>query len=200
MPIPESPAFYLAAPFFNPVQLKLVQEIEQIFMEQQVRLISPRLQDENKKPGPLSAEDAAVIYRRNIQGLHSADYVLAVVDWLLPTSQEIRVVNFHRGEGECEEIKSVSGLASGPLNIPDAGTVYEMGYAAALLQSRIGCQGYVAGTPKTLLFVPKPRKLNLMLTQGVSGFIQGFRHLEKFLSFGKLNFGTVPTKWTGGNI
>lgn len=193
------PKFYLAAPFFNSAQLKLVMQIEQVFMEQNVTLISPRLQDENKKPGPLSAEDAAKIYKRNVDGLHAAQYVLAVVDWLLPDNQFVGIIG---GDAlPSKGTRPIADILAGPLNIPDAGTVYEMGYAAALRLARASeVPEDARDFPWTLLFVPKPRALNLMLTQGVSGFIQGIEHLQKFLNFGNLNFEIVPTEWTGGNV
>jgi len=66
----------------------------------------------------------------------------------------------------------------------DPGTVWELGYAFAL------------GVPNIYAYTTIPtRGLNLMLTQGVDGFLQGLPSVFKFLQEMKSGIDTEAKKW-----
>jgi hypothetical protein len=63
----------------------------------------------------------------------------------------------------------------GPLNLPDTGTVWEMGFAYAvnMFSRRMDIYGFTTR--------PRTDKLNLMLTKSCKGVISGLEELTKFL-------------------
>lgn len=157
------PQFYLAAPFFNEAQIEIVSRIENMMRMHGVPLFSPRQTPENKKP-KLTDEDAAEIFRNNIKGILDCQAVLAVMDWAMPEGQHLFV---------CEGRGDVT-VTSPPLNIPDVGTVFEMGYAFG----RRPIYGFTLRK--------KGEKVNLMLTQCLEGVIYGWDDLISFLNKGRI--------------
>lgn len=199
--------WYLAGPLFNPVQVDLLEKIEATFAAADVPLFSPRLCDENKVKGPLSSDSAARIFSRNWEALLDSRGMLAVVDWLLPKGQEIR----QTGKFTVADPKAADYLTnypelrfcqSGPLNIPDSGTVWELG-ATYALRSKYGPHGKAGPiTPlPVLLFTVRPpnQKLNIMLSQGTDGVIYGLNNLKGYLNGGPKQF-TFISKWEGENL
>lgn len=174
--------WYLAAPFFNPAQVALVERIEQLFEHNCVELFSPRKHPANTSGKPIDADTAEDIFNGNIEGIQKARGVLAVLDYLLPEPQQLRLVapatiddSEHAGSVE------VFRPASGPLALPDSGTVWEMGHAYAMMD--------IVG------FTTNPHaRLNLMLTQSCSGVLCGFGRLATWVA--DKCMGDVP-KWTG---
>lgn len=149
---------YIAGPFFNPAQAELIGYIENTLRAFAVPFVSPRLQGENKKPGPLSASDAETIFTRNLGDIRRSTHMLAVVDWLMPKGQYVSAVLMDETEAD---------RPIGPaLNIPDSGTVWEMGFCLGIRR-----QHYM----RLMLYTErKPEEgLNLMLTQGCHGVIYG---------------------------
>jgi len=150
---------YLAGPFFNSAQIEIVKSIENIFDRYEVPHFSPRklglnAQPTTTKPTP---EQAADIFKNDYQEICRSTHVLAIVDWALPEGQSIHL---HRN--------GTPEIIGPPLNIPDSGTVWEMGCAYAL---RV----------PVILFTHNPSKnMNLMLTQSAKGCIYGFDALHLF--------------------
>ena len=97
--------------------------------------------------------------------------MLAVVDWALPYPQSIRL---------CSEELDIN--VDGPqvlknipsLNIPDCGTVWELGVKYCAL----------AAGPRIFLFTERPPggKMNIMLAQCADGVIYGLPKLKEFLN------------------
>jgi nucleoside 2-deoxyribosyltransferase len=110
--------FYLASPFFNAEQLATVQAIEETFREANVDFFSPRLLDENKE-GPINDAAAASIFRKDVHGIITCNAILANLDWKLPEGQAVALIK--------ENMEAHTGTAFAKLNIPDSGTVFEMG-------------------------------------------------------------------------
>jgi len=172
--------FYLAAPFFNPAQVELVEKIETAFEVNHVPLFSPRKQDSNKKP-ELTDDDAALIFSNNIRGMVQCESMLCVIDWVLPPDQSVVLIgNASTPSGK----NSVGPLRSPPLNIPDAGTCFEQGYFYAKGKKIFG---FTVRDPG--------EKVNLMLTQSMHGVIYGVEMLHAFLNGG--NFNTKYCKSAG---
>lgn len=175
--------FYLAAPFFNQAQVDLCQKIELAFVDHCVPLFSPRSQHGNKTTKIETPAQAAEVFKVNAENIDDCDFLFAVVDWLLPPGQEVRVLGSRYSDVEND---SRTVYESGPLNIPDAGTVWEMGYA------------YAKGIPVLILNLEQT-KLNIMLSQSAKGCIEGLAGLNAFLNQGRLNFNYVSS-WKGGLI
>lgn len=186
------PAFYIAAPFFNPVQLQLVKDIELVLGHSGIEFFSPRLQAENEKRGPLSPEDAATIFRRNVDGIQAATHMLAVVDWKMPENQTVAVVTWTPA---LDKDISVSKY----LNIPDSGVVWELGFAQALNLQAL--RGYGRPGPRIILYTERPKEapLNLMLTQRTAGVIRSLQGLQCYLNLGNPDSKYLE-QWEGRNI
>lgn len=173
---------YIAGPFFNPPQVELIQSIETAFCDTKVPFFSPRLQTGNKAPGPITPERAAEIYAVNVETLRECDWVLAVLDWKLPEFHELRVYK-----------PSVQEFGP-PLNLPDTGTVFEMGFAAALMRP-------------TVIYTERPpeQALNAMLTQPAIGVVSDIWQLTALLAYVHLNgfkqaaVHELLPRWTGKN-
>jgi len=203
--------FYLASPFFNAEQLATVQAIEETFREANVDFFSPRLLDENKE-GPINDQAAASIFRKDVHGIITCDSILANLDWKLPENQTVELIEKVGPEDGDEVTKAF-------LNIPDSGTVFEMGAGfmrtylsiqfrrtAAFDPSAIcrNCAEYLPGKwqgqllevadvldtlagllkpMRTVIYTERPpgSNLNLMLTQGATGVVNGISELAAFL-------------------
>lgn len=161
-------ACYLAAPFFNPQQLDLVQQIEQTFERHKVNCFSPRLQHGNKKVAIESVEHASEIFVENARAINTCTWMLAVVDWLMPPGQDLQVVN---ADGATLRVR-----------VPDSGTVWEMGYAKAL-------------DKRIVIFTSRPpgERINIMLERSAIGVCYGFDALREYILTGP----SALTSWKG---
>lgn len=194
--------WYLAGPLFNPAQVALLEKIEATFAAAEVPLFSPRLCDENKVKGPITSDSAARIFSRNWEALLKCSGILAVVDWLLPEGQEIRQV---RQCGMTNLNPPIGEYTSPSLNIPDAGTVWELGAAYALRSEYgpHGKRGPINPLPILLFTVrPSDQKLNVMLSQGTDGVIYGLSNLGGYLTddVNSRIESKFVKEWEGGNL
>lgn len=172
---------YLAAPFFNEPQLEAVRTAETLMTELAIPFFSPRQQHKEGVPVPIrSAAEARDIFDVNADKLEECEAVLAVLSYLLPENQELAL---------CDSTRS------GRLRVelPDTGTVWEMGYAAGAVKP---VYGWIPGVA--------PRKVNLMLTQGCAGVVQGLDGLKHLLNCIKEHGCEVPPsllpQWEGGHV
>lgn len=142
---------YLAGPFFNGPQHEAAIRIANLCAHYGVKYFSPLLAG----GGPIkSPEHAAEVYSRNCRELNVSAVVLAQLEWLMEPDRQVRVV---------DPIGPTSGIfASPPLNIPDSGTVWELGYAACLKEIRLG--GYKEELEKN------PRKCECRIGSFTCGF------------------------------
>jgi nucleoside 2-deoxyribosyltransferase len=155
--------FYIAAPFFNDVQLGAVKALELIIEEHGHQYHSPRLHPRNagaSKLEKLTQDQAEEIFQDDVKGIVHSNAVIATLDWLLPEND---VVQHVRTTGS--EVKVT------PLNLPDTGTVFEMGYAYSYGRPIFG-----------LTYRPVGDRLNLMLTQSCKAVIYGLDQLRGFMS------------------
>lgn len=166
---------YLAGPFFNPAQLDLIREVEDLLIEAGQHVFSPRqtaesnaLRDNPKNPDLLRA-----VFERNRVELERCDWVFAVLDWLMPVGHELV-----RLEPE-DPMKSPPVGKVTPVRIPDSGTVWELGYANARQKPVLGFT--VAST------------LNLMLTQSCAWICTDRYQVAHVLR-------SLATNWKGDHL
>lgn len=175
------PRVYIAAPFFNPVQVTIVQQIEDLLQLHKYDYYSPRLH--SGSAGLTSAErknyDAwTPIINSNVSELYKCDIVLAVLAYAQPDGWSLCVGQFQETEYAKHgavpfktyiktEIKEVSKV----LELPDNGVVWECGAA------------HILGKPIVGFHPTKPfKEMNLMLSHTIDGFISGFDILHCFLA------------------
>jgi hypothetical protein len=109
------------------------------------------------------------IFQANEDALSECDVLLAVLDYALPEGTKLGLCQ----EGECSS-STLDWHLTTELNLPDNGTVWEMGYCRALGIPVIG-------------FYPEPRApeaLNLMLSHGTEGIVLGWEKLDYFMGLG----------------
>jgi nucleoside 2-deoxyribosyltransferase len=190
------PKFYIAGPFFNEPQLKLIEEIELAFVDHSVPAFSPRTLDRGKGP----AQDDAEWQRRfwnNVENLVDCDHVLAVADFKLPEGARLRIC----AKDNSGEPQITVGFP--PLHLPDTGTVFEMGvqFGMWLVAMRAKIDFYDRerhAERKIVLYTERPltETLNVMLTKSCHGVLHGKKELDSFLNSGDINW-TVPGPWKG---
>lgn len=169
------PLFYIAGPFFNDPQRKMIERIEVAMCDHGVPFISPRQTDQNKKAA-LDDADAKEIFGQNILGMAQCGAMLAVLDWVMPPNKSLRPCDLSPWptstmNGPVDRWEANQDIA---LNLPDVGTVFEMGYV-------------FGDRPIYGFTLRKPGdKVNLMLTQSLEGVIYGFEELDKFLNRGRI--------------
>lgn len=149
---------YVAGPFFNATQLSWLERAEDILTRVgRAEIWSPRKRSYCPPDAPPQVRQRS--FQDNREGLFRADFVLAVLDYLLPHGQELRVVEpAFPGAGGCRAVTKA-------IRQPDLGTVWEMGYANA------------AGRPIVGLFAEPPQTLNLMLAEALRGYLIGLGDL-----------------------
>jgi nucleoside 2-deoxyribosyltransferase len=159
---------YLAGPFFNQAQIKLISDVEDALVATGTDHFSPRKMTLNDKPTTTkpTPEQAKAIFRKDYEEICRSTHVIAVLDWALNPGVELRLVQPRQGHVPEYD------MLSGHLSLPDAGTVWEMGCAYALR------------VPVYLYTVDPSARLNLMLSQSARGVIYGLDHLKTFLGSG----------------
>lgn len=174
--------FYLAAPFFNPAQQSLCTDIEVMFADHGVALFSPRQHKANSSHQKLTTSDALDIFACNVENIDDATHMLAVVDWLLPENQQIRLL-----EQVVPGNFAYPVMKSDALQIPDAGTVWEMGYA------------FARNKPLIMFTTRQNMPMNIMLSQCCQGIVRGMSHLNSYLNQGHLASEKLNSVNTGIN-
>lgn len=162
--------YYLAGPFFNTLQVKHVERFEQFMDDNDIGYFSPRL--ECLCPPDASKAQQEKTFQANKLGIRKGRGVIALLDYLQDGENTIRVCKptalLHEpcpehnasccGYGE-DALQDVD-VISGPLMLPDTGTVFEMGYAEAFSKPILGVRlSEGAGPP------------NLMLARSCTGFV-----------------------------
>lgn len=154
--------WHIAGPFFNEAQRVVIQRIEEILAKNNQAFFSPMRSGIVEKDGS-NAQD---IFGKDVYMMNICHGAIVVIDWVLPEGQEIWLVNPAREGGHAP--------IHGPLNIPDAGTMFEVGYY------------YACGKP-IVLFTLRDRgteKMNVMITRAAEGVVYGYSHLDSWLSNG----------------
>lgn len=176
------PTIYLASPFFNDKQRAEVERLTRFVEDNGWRVLSPSRDGLVIKP-----DDPPEVSKKgfdwNVDAIRRSNAVLAFMDWLTPDGCEIREVSFPKVGSESKLLKDI-GLTemegvptkehptkltkhhSPPLNIPDAGVIFEIGTA------------YAHDIPViTLTYSSKP--LNLMMIHSVIAHCSGEKALAE---------------------
>lgn len=196
------PKFYIAAPFFNCPQLQLVSKIEDAFVDHNVPAFSPRSLDSS---GIADDSEWQRRFNNNIDNLFDCDHVLAVADFEMPPKNNLYILGSPRTSGYLKDYASqgmggplntatVEGRhIAGPLNLPDTGTVFEMGVQFGMwltaVRAKIDFYERDRHTARRIvLFTQRPLTdmLNVMLTKSCHGVLHGFQELDQFLSSGDI--------------
>ena len=171
---------YLAGPFFNDAQVKLIEAAELLLDHHSIPYFSPRKMDLNGKPTTTqpSKETAGAIFRKDYEEICKSTHVLAIMDWSMNPGTCLRVCR-EPAWGEVPSDRQPGGkmmalheVLSGHIAFPDSGTVWEMGCAYALR------------VPVYLLTANPTARLNLMLSQSARGVLYGLVKLDAFLAAG----------------
>lgn len=194
--------FYIAGPFFNQPQIDLIKTIEEILLDNSIPFFSPRQQH---TPGGStkirSAEHAAAVFKCNYENLQDdcCSHVLAVADFLMPPDQGLFLIEKVEQKPELDREPQedddtgrtwMATIESGPISLPDTGTVWEMGFAFAVKKPVI-----------LFTLADSIRSLNLMLTQSCVGVLPGYKALRQFTSKGidRLDASAL-VQWKGESI
>lgn len=200
---------YLAGPFFNAAQVRLMESIELILTDAGIGFFSPRLASKKENEGPLDPASCDKIFAANVQGMLDCTDMLAVIDWVMPEGVQVRIVEPDPeyvvqtmvpgpAPGQVMSLDNCRGtLKSGPLNIPDAGTCFEMGFAFG--HTRCMEADRDKHIRLWIFTIRSPNQpVNLMLTRAARGVIHGLDSLQKFVAGGRIN-PEVAQAWTGRN-
>ncbi len=157
------PKVYIAGPLFNSQQVEILKRIEETLSSYEYSIYRPRLDSGSHLMSLEEKKDYnkwTPIFNRNEEEIHSCDILLAVLEYPMPRGNKLGI---YREDGDTivPLVKSIE--------IPDSGTVWEMGAARALGKLVIG-------------FYPtkENNKINLMLSHGCDGMIVGWRNLKGF--------------------
>lgn len=172
-----TPTIYIASPFFNDKQREEVKRITSYVEACHWKALSPSRDGLVIKPDdPLDVSKKGFDW--NVDAIRRSNAVLAFVDWLCPDDHEIREVCWlpeldtavysptHTGYPTREQSEKMCYVHSPPLNIPDAGVIFEIGIAYMLDKPVI-----------TLTYANKP--LNLMMIHSVVAHCSGTGALDQ---------------------
>ena len=157
---------YLAGPMFNKVQLAHAHKLAQHCRDNGFEVFAPVDEIFLEDQGVLAAQK---IFLRNLRAMKKCDSVLAQLDYPMEPGFKHCIL----GKGQSVEI-----------SLPDAGPVFEMGYAKA---EHIPIIGYYA---------QKPSKMNLMLTRSLRGVVD---NIFEFVNNNQINW-SLMKDWKGGEI
>ena len=166
---------YLAGPFFNKVQRDAAWKLIALCKLAHVEYFAPIEQDSIRINSP---EKAAKVFANNIEAMMNSSIMLAQLDWLMLNGEELRVVKEMNIGLERPAYRELSPI----LNLPDTGTVFEMGYAHGLNMEIIGYT------------ITEQSRINLMLAQACSGFLKGWAAIETWL---EKDTSVLDLQWRG---
>jgi nucleoside 2-deoxyribosyltransferase len=161
---------FIASPLFNPFQHGIIGRIEDLCIAKGIEFYSARKDSEPFVPKGEDKKNPDAwdkVFQNNEEGLQACHIMIAVLGYALPENQKFGLAtgvdhSFEHGV-RMADFKHVE--------IPDSGTVWEMGYFRALGKPVIG-------------FHPTRRAddINLMLTHGCDGLISGWDSLTDFFT------------------
>lgn len=146
---------YLAAPFFTPEENAVCTRMAAIMRNNGHHVFEPSCLGIVRMSDP---EDRLRIYQSNVAYLLDSDIVVA---WLeRDNGPDANLALVRRTPGSIVNNLTV-------MRLPDTGTVFEIGYAAALSKPVVGFR------------LDGSHKLNLMLTTPLIGLMTGFADLDR---------------------
>jgi len=169
---------YNAGPFFNAAQVAAMERLEKLEGDNNLDFFAPRLSPESDliRQGDRSAETFQKTFERDVEEIGKATIMVAMLDWLMPPEEEVRILRHEGVPGKPGYHQQLSA----PLNVPDSGTVFELGLA------------FAAGLPVIGVRFDCERPLNLMLSESCFMLCQHWPQLADVLE--------MLSGWTGGRI
>lgn len=160
------PKVYVAAPFFCPAQLEIVEKLETL-LAPYFDVFSPRRDGGILKPDAAMASRTE-IFEMNYKHIAECDFMVAVIEGNddRPAKALDDLVNLLGQRAlivSTGVLKDAVDLLKSKLpNYIDVGTVWEMGVA------------YEAGRPVIAFSPNKQRQINVMLSESVRGFVNEY--------------------------
>ena len=169
-------SIYYAAPFFNPREFGVMNEVAKMVEPRKDRLkvFFPYMISEEFQRSLDNPSHRREIFQRNEQGIRDSGELLAWVDRLQMEDQQVQLCRCVQEMGSDVEGRRVDEewIGNGKeLRQPDLGTVWEMGFAHALGKTVV----------MFTLQDRKEAKLNLMLTESASLVLYGWNELAEYL-------------------
>jgi nucleoside 2-deoxyribosyltransferase len=160
---------YLAAPFFNPAQVGILERLELLFEAAGQEVFNPRKDagvGVTKKEGQTEQEEYEAwrnLFLADVGGIDQCSWVLAVLDYA--------DVNLYAAPWCLSGDDFIATAELKPVRIPDTGTVWELGNAHA------------KGKPAVGFFLEERHGLlNLMLSHSLHGMCYGYEQVGQLLS------------------
>jgi hypothetical protein len=130
---------YIAAPLFNIPQIELIRYIEHTLRANHTSFFSPRSLHDGAGTSISNVDQARYIKSANKSKLRECNVLLAVMDFRLPEGRQLAVVERRPLppvvaqviEGGQESYFAVTS----PLNLPDTGVAWELGFYEALIDN-----------------------------------------------------------------
>jgi nucleoside 2-deoxyribosyltransferase len=158
---------YIAAPLFNESQIEIISSIEQILSSRGIDYYSPRIHsgshlmnDEDRK----NTDAWKAVFDSNVKALYDCEIMIAVLEYAMPKDRCLALICWYMAGKYRMYMREWKEI-----ELPDTGTVWEMGLFKALNKPVIGYHTNEA------------KQMNLMLTHSCEGFIKGLDQLEKFV-------------------
>lgn len=160
---------FIASPLFNGFQHQVIDRIEKLCGQKHLQFYSARKDSEPYIPHGEAKKDPDAwqpVFTNNEEGLEECTMMISVLNYYLPENESICSVLWSAPQDD-EGRRNIVDVR--PVELPDSGTVWEMGYFRALNKIVVG-------------FHPEKRgdHLNLMLTHGCDALVSGWDNLEKF--------------------
>ncbi len=172
------PKVFIASPLFNKPQIQIISTIEGTLHEAGFDFYSARLHSGSDKLSPEDRKDLRKwdpVFESNLAGLDECQVCIAVLEYTMPDGQRLTM---QKREHHINPDPSRPGSffpdthewSASVIELPDAGTVWEMGYMRAQGKLVVG------------FHTDKAKHLNLMLSHGVDGMLLGYDALRNFLN------------------
>lgn len=174
---------FIASPLFNAEQHEILNTLESLLQEHGHEFYSARHDSEGLLPPKEmrgNHEAWKPVFQNNLDGLNDCDVMIAVLNYALPSNQRIILSKeiYDKDWGLHLEEKEIE--------LPDSGTVWEMGYFTAF------------GKPVYGYHPTGGSHLNLMLTHGCTETITGEGNLRQFLAGDPFDF-SACVNWGAQN-
>lgn len=158
--------WYLAAPFFNNAEMELVMYLEQQLDSFGIPYFSPRKDGGNDGRQADVTRNKREIFVANANAINECSGMIAILDRQMPKDKAVMLCKKERYTGNWIPDK-------GPLQQPDLGTVWEMGFAYSQCKPVYGFTERSAREIGTI---------NLMLMEGCQFVFHGRVDLMGFLT------------------
>ncbi len=159
---------FLAGPFFNPAACEMLQGLLD-HLEGLGHTVFCAMRDGKLVPKDATEEVRQKFFKLDVDQMFESELVVAMLDYPMPENQALHLVTMPYSTGPS------SGLVVGPkVELPDAGTVFEMGLA------------YANGNTPIIGFTSSIKSLNLMLAQSCIATVENYRTLSEIVKLVEL--------------